>query len=1058
MQRIWTGLFVVSVVAIILIRYGQASSVSLEQSRDDATIRAFWFADDQEGWAVGDDGLILHTIDGGQTWERQASGTRANLRGVHFLSPFIGYVVGEEALPETSLTSGVLLMTRDGGATWRTASYKEMPGLYHIRFFDDRRGVVAGDACDAFPSGVWQTEDGGLTWRLVPQGRQTGWYAATWIRPDLGVFAGRWGKLAVWGQRAWQPVVGEWPANTALRSACWNGKNVWVCGDGGWLLRSSDSQLRRWERVPLPVQEELLQIWDFHALHFVGDFGWIAGRPGSVILHTWDNGKSWQVQATPQSLPIRALYFVNERCGWAGGDGGTILHTRDGGKTWRIQRRGVHRAAVLIVTARGENLPCELLANLAADQGFYTVAVRLFSEDANSYPEDAAAFAERFHATVRRLGGICGETLPSWPVSSVAWISSTEQLAKTLGNGQSARTWEALQRQLVLTLRVWKPDVIITDHPDPRGSSGAEGALVALAVSKAFRLAENADAFSEQLSHFRLEPWPANKLYACWHAADPATLSADWHVVRPTLGTTVWQATWPARHLLNPLGDVRSTRPTSSPESRGLGSQYFRLLDSRLEDAAQHRWIMDGIHAPAGGPTRREMPKLPADDAGFSQARAQAKKLQELLSLSERMLGSPQSAQRWLASIPEELATLSDNQRAELLWSWAKQLAQQGQWGLTQRLLIHLLESCPDHPLAPPAAQWLAAFMASGEARRRAELRHFHSELSQPDKSTSVSAQPSGRLQKPGLPPTPRNEPVTILQARRQEWQEWDRGALLAGDILAAYGPLWWLEPKVQFCLLAAQRHLGRHSETLASYTRFQTHWLRGPWYEAALTELAFLQSVRGALPKGETPLEPPAQRKRAVLCSWTSQPPYLDGVLQDAVWQTVQPIPLFNALGQTSESFSTEARLAYDQRFLYIALHCRHPEGHQRDAVRPRRRDDDLRPYDRVSILLDLDRDYVTCYHFQVDQRGCVNEECWGDPSWNPQWYVASRSTATAWEAEIAIPWSELVREPPNSRQVWAINLVRIIPNHGVQAASSPAGVVPRPEGMALLHFAQQN
>jgi hypothetical protein len=125
---------------------------------------------------------------------------------------------------------------------------------------------------------------------------------------------------------------------------------------------------------------------------------------------------------------------------------------------------------------------------------------------------------------------------------------------------------------------------------------------------------------------------------------------------------------------------------------------------------------------------------------------------------------------------------------------------------------------------------------------------------------------------------------------------------------------------------------------------------------------------------------------------------------------------------------------------------------------VRPRRRDDELRPYDRVSLLLDLDRDYVTCYHFQVDQRGCVYEECWGDPTWNPHWYVASRSTPTAWQAEIAIPWSELVRDPPTSRQVWAFNLVRIIPNHGVQAFSLPASVVPRPEGMALLTFAGRN
>ncbi|MCS7016436.1 MAG: YCF48-related protein, partial [Gemmatales bacterium] len=147
---------------------------------EDAAIRALWFVDEHEGWAAGDDGLILHTIDGGQTWERQKSGTRAHLRSVHFLSPFVGYAAGEEPLPQTPATAGVLLFTRDGGTTWRALSENQMPGLFAVRFLDERRGVVAGDTCEAFPSGVWMTEDGGLSWRMVSHGRQAGWYAAAW--------------------------------------------------------------------------------------------------------------------------------------------------------------------------------------------------------------------------------------------------------------------------------------------------------------------------------------------------------------------------------------------------------------------------------------------------------------------------------------------------------------------------------------------------------------------------------------------------------------------------------------------------------------------------------------------------------------------------------------------------------------------------------------------------------------------------------------------------------------------------------------------------------------
>ena len=37
-----------------------------------------FFVDDKQGWAVGHDGVILHTGDGGETWTLQLSGRAAN--------------------------------------------------------------------------------------------------------------------------------------------------------------------------------------------------------------------------------------------------------------------------------------------------------------------------------------------------------------------------------------------------------------------------------------------------------------------------------------------------------------------------------------------------------------------------------------------------------------------------------------------------------------------------------------------------------------------------------------------------------------------------------------------------------------------------------------------------------------------------------------------------------------------------------------------------------------------------------------------------------------------
>jgi photosystem II stability/assembly factor-like uncharacterized protein len=68
------------------------------------------FPDTQNGWAVGGDGLILHSADGGKTWTRQDSRVTNTLRSVYFLSDSLtGWIVG---------SNGLILKTFDGGRSW----------------------------------------------------------------------------------------------------------------------------------------------------------------------------------------------------------------------------------------------------------------------------------------------------------------------------------------------------------------------------------------------------------------------------------------------------------------------------------------------------------------------------------------------------------------------------------------------------------------------------------------------------------------------------------------------------------------------------------------------------------------------------------------------------------------------------------------------------------------------------------------------------------------------------------------------------------------------------
>jgi hypothetical protein len=52
------------------------------------------FANPTHGWAVGANGTILLTTDGGATWQKRDSGVTAVLYGMHFADPTHGWAVG----------------------------------------------------------------------------------------------------------------------------------------------------------------------------------------------------------------------------------------------------------------------------------------------------------------------------------------------------------------------------------------------------------------------------------------------------------------------------------------------------------------------------------------------------------------------------------------------------------------------------------------------------------------------------------------------------------------------------------------------------------------------------------------------------------------------------------------------------------------------------------------------------------------------------------------------------------------------------------------------------
>jgi photosystem II stability/assembly factor-like uncharacterized protein len=987
---------------------------------DDAALHAVQFIDREEGWAVGDDGVVWHTINSGRDWERQTTQVRASLRSLHFLSPQVGWVVGREELPRGG-SVGVLLFTADSGTTWRRILTNALPGLNKIRFVNAREGFVLGDGSDQYPTGLFKTSDGGRTWQPVKGPRTASWFDAAFQDGQTAALVGAWSRLAKLRRGQVSTSEVEALSGRTLRGVQLDGNRGLAVGEGGAVLFTTASGAR-WGYADLKLSPDVLADLDFHALHYGGDHVWVVGRPGSVILHTPDRGKSWELIKTGHPLPLNGVFFLDDQQGWAVGEVGTILTTADGGKTWKVQRRGGERAAALFVHAHAAGLPLETMSWLGGEEGYLTAALRVVGPDPGSAAWPRAVEAQRLAAAIRQAGGMAGEMLWQFPVARHAAQAGKEELLRTWNRLHGGRADRQLLRQFVLALRMWRPEVIITDHPDPQVTGSAAEALVAEAIHEAFTQAADPRAFPEQIERLGLEPWRVAKVYARWHVRKGAEVSLDATQICPHLETA------PREFAASPMALLAET-PPALPAQR-----FFHLLDSRIASAANHIHLMDGTALGRGGAARRNE-SAAADLAEDVQKSIRARRAFQMLT--ETPVSKLSDPAKTLAQMVPALAAMPEDQAGAAAFAIASRHARQGQWLLAREIFLLMVDRYPTHPRTADAYRWLIQHNTSSEARRRQELGQFlivgQSAFRQPSQSPSGSFSGGGLVE----------DKKKIFLASQTETRQWYRGSLEFGNRLAALGSLYASDPAIQFCLQAARRQLGELESAQEWYKLFRDRYTDGPWREAAAAEL-WLANRTGRAPKP------------VAFCRQTAIRPFLDGQFDDPCWRGQMPIVLRNAVGDTVKDSSTEVWLAYDQDFLYLALRCRHAAERYVPPVKVRQRDADLRAYDRVSLLLNLDRNYSTYFHFQVDQRGCVFEDCWGDRTWDPRWFVACRSDRTGWNIEAAIPLVELTGDHVPLGSAWACNVVRTLPGRGVQAFSLPADVDPRPEGMGLVIFSQ--
>lgn len=1039
------------------------------EMRADARLNDVCFVGPTFGWAIGDHGAIWATHDGGQTWIAQESSVDCSLNSVDFTDENNGIIVGGRSQSHTNGSVGVILRTQDGGRNWVRLDVPTLPLLTRVQWLDRQTAYAAGCSTPLYPTGLFKTVDGGTSWNPVAGRSTNGWSEFKLTVPESGAGIvngfgiGQDGLLQ--GIRGQSGNVYQSAVSTGIRKArsldtfATGNPDIpqsWLVGEGGLVLWNN-GQSEHWQTLSRDLLPHSARLFDLNTVFARGNNVWIAGSPGTLIFRSEDAGRTWNSVTTGITTPIRKIRFVSPQVGFAVGDLGTLLKTQDGGESWTIQRRGGSRVAILGVFPRGKDIPFELFVQICAELG-YLGAVEIPLQSAEDTPnEEEVGLSERLHEAVVRCG-VSGLT-ESWGLNldRSELNMPVERIVERLQRENDGLGLTRFRQNLVKMIRIWRPNVLVSFEPGETDSHVRR--FLVSELQEAVRAAGNPQVFAEQFRELGLEPWTVDKFYLTLESGKVGEINMPTNELAIRIGQPVDELAFYARGLIG----ADQTNRSSSLALRPVLNQPVSSLGGNRGD------LMSGLTLTPGDGARRLLLGSAADYV--DQLRQQVIQRNNVLGMLDQIMtektetGDLRSNVNFASSSRQLIRHLNADAAAQILWEMGRKYRNNGDWESAEEAYRTLTELYPRHPLSVAGFTWLIQFYAGEETRGRVLRKNQLSSageygtatysIGQTDPQTGEFKTWESRSSADGR---------YLTDEQKMQMSRRDRVGQYV-ELLNQYWPDSLNEPKIRFALAALQREQGSLEEAKSFYltqslsvkdgkgSRGTVRSSRELWARRAGAEYWLLQpdKMQLALEDRNCPLP-------MMLVTSINQPPYLDGQFDETkdrgIWFSA---PLFSLtpLQEGSEGSSningrregmngatqsvplgSQIMLLCDRQCLYLALRCRKSPQFSYEPVddAPRPRDPDLSKQDRVEILIDVDRNFGTYYKLTIDNRGWVGDECWGDTSWNPAWFVAREEDADYWMIEAAIPFESLTERTPKSGVVWGWGVRRILPGVGIE------------------------
>jgi photosystem II stability/assembly factor-like uncharacterized protein len=1012
---------------------------------DDASLNSVCAPSPDRVWAVGDRGVIWATADGGRKWVRQESGTTANLHAVVFKNSSEGCAVGGLPGAMSRTSRGAILRTVNGGETWTATPSEGLPRFTGMRIIGGRL-IAWGDYCPQRKTGIFYSDNDGQTWQALNSS----------LSHIAGLGADASGNVVAVDRvgNAFNTQLGTTRSffTTSPHQPMAFVDHVgstWIAGGAdGQLLRTVDAQ--SWNQVALPLSAAAQRVCQWRSLAQFEDQLWIAGSPGSIVLHSADRGVNWDIQSTEQTLPLRSIVFADAQRGWAVGPLGSIIATRDGGRTWYSQKRTATRVGLLAVTASESQVPWPVLVASSWDELVASKSVSLFGENL----EQSADYL-----------------LETWKLN--------EALAPQLGLAEhsgwlhpkpmelSQQDVSLLVDRLVVELQSWRPDVVLTDETGERKLSLPNRAA-RVALTAAMQQASNANSASIS-KELMLPAWRTTKLVTVTEARGSQYSEHANRLMREP-GLSIWD-------VLAPMGVVYDAN------ARTLNMRTIQQAQSTL---ASNTSLFGGI---APSQTSRRQVNL----RSLGNYQLIMGRVHRMLTLDKLVtLPSETPLVEWQTQLDFVLRSMPPREVSPALVRVANACSVPALWQRRQLALERLIQVQPDSDTASHARLSLLQMLSSDELRAWSQ-----NATSDPTSSQSVGSlrnEPGNALSRSASSLTPFD--TVPASATNDDGSKTARNASVVTGATTDAASQVTVATFVKSANETANGSVSpQKSNTQQSDLFFQAidSCYRSDHYLANLPQLELMReamsrerlgNTRGAgtsngllesiaglnaiagwpqVAKQELLLakDHPEQLRWVGFAVATATRPLLDGVLDEPMWSACPPMKLTRANQNSTNGKDTPAlvRWSFDDKYLYIAIDSpREDSSNLNRAPKLRKYDSDLEAADHIHLVLDTDRDYASAIELGVSSDGETFDRCCGMPQYNPQYAVAvpDAPLPERWVAEIAIPISDLTTKADLTSQAWAVSAHRRSLRGETHSWSSMLSDQPSLQSAGILLFVQ--